>query len=279
MEDLITVDSIFSLFSYSFVRNAFFVGILISFSFSFLSSFLVLKNCSLLGHGLSDVGFATFAIASALGASPVFVAVPAMILVSFFIFCFSQGKKNEGSTLIAIFSTTAMALGIVTASLNGGFNSGLYNYMFGSVFSLQYDDVVLSLILTTVVILVFLLFYSRIFLVMFDEDFAKARGFNVNFYKFLMSALVAVVTVLGIKMVGTLLVSSLMVFPAAISNRIAKSFKQLTFYSALFSCLSFIVGMLVSLGLGVPTGAAIVIINVILFFCVFIYKKLSNFKL
>ncbi len=270
------MSSIVDLFSYSFVKNALFVGILVSVSFSFLSSFLVLKNCSLLGHGLSDVGFATFSVASVLGVAPIFVSVPVMILVSFFIFCFSQGKSNEGGTLVAVVSTSAVAVGIILSSLNKGFNSNLYNYMFGSVFSLQKRELIFSLFIATAVLLVFFLFYDRIFLVMFDEDFAKARGFNVNFYKFLMSTLVAFVTVLGIKMVGTLLVSSLMVFPAAISRCIARSFRQMTVYSALFSVLCFVLGLLFSLVFSVPTGASVIIINVIFFIFAHVYKRVSQ---
>ena len=253
-----------ALFSYEFVRNAFFVGILVSISFSFLSPFLVLKNCSLLGHSLSDVGFATFAVASALNLSSMFLSIPIMVLVSFFIIYFGSKKKNEGSSLIAIFSTAAAAVGITVTSLKKGVNTNIYSYMFGSVFSVNKKDLLLSLVLVTVVFLAFFIFYNKFFLIMFDEDFAKSKGFNVVFYKFLISILISITTVLGIKMVGSLLVSSFMIFPVLISKKIAKSFKKILVYSAVFSVISFVVGLLFSLVFSFPTGAGIVLTNVFL---------------
>ena len=257
-------EEISTFFSYEFVRNAFFIGILISISFSFLSPFLVLKNCSLLGHSLSDIGFATFAIASVLNSSPIFFSIPIMILASFFIIYFGSGKKGDGSSLIAAFSTVSVALGIMITSLNNGFNNSIYNYMFGSVFSVKKEDLLVSLVLTTIVFLTLVVFYNKFFLIMFDEDFAKAKGFNVAFYKFLISVLISITTVLGIKMVGSLLVSSFMVFPVLISKKMAKSFKSILVYSALFSVLSFVVGFFLSLIFSFPTGAGIVLTSVFL---------------
>ena len=265
---------IFSFFSYEFVRNAFFVGLLISLSFSFLSPFLVLKNCSLLGHSLSDVGLATFALASLVNISPVFLSIPFMVLISFFVFYFGNRNKSDGSSLLAIFSTAAVAFGIIVTSFNKGFNSNFYSYIFGSVFSVQKGDLAWSLILTTFVILSFFIFYNKFFIIMFDETFAKSRGFNVLFYKFFISVLISITAVLGIKMVGSLLISSFMIFPAIISKKVAKSFKQLLFYCAIFSTVSFIFGFFLSLVFNVPTGAGIVLISVFLL----VFSKLFALK-
>lgn len=252
-----------NLFSFEFVRNAFIAGIFVSIGFSALSFLLFLKDCTLLGHGLSDVGFATFAVASALNVSPLFVSIPVMVVVSFFIICFSQSKKYSGSALIAVFSTTALAIGITIAALNKGINSSsVYSYMFGSIFSITKNDLITATVLNSLVILVFILFYNKMLLTLLDEDFAKSKGLNVIFYKFLVASLTAVVTILGIKMVGTLLVSSLMVFPCIISKKIARSSKMLVVFSLVFSVLSFIFGIFLSFTLNIPAGASIVFVNV-----------------
>lgn len=257
-------ENLFNLFTYEFIRNAFLAGIFISLGFSVLSSLLFVKDCTLLGHGLSDIGFATFSVASALNASPVFVSIPLMVLITFFIICFSQSRKYSASSLIAVFSTLALAIGIAVASLNKGINSNVYSYMFGSIFSVSTKDLIFSIVVNSFAVLVFSLFYNKILLIFLDEDFAKSRGFNIIFYRFLMSLLIASVTVLGIKMVGTLLVSSFMVFPALISKKMSNSFKGLVILSFVFSILSFTAGMLISFILNIPTGASIVFVNVIL---------------
>ena len=257
-------ENLFNLFTYEFIRNAFLAGIFISLGFSVLSSLLFVKDCTLLGHGLSDIGFATFSVASALNASPFFVSIPLMVIVTFFIICFSQNRNYSASSVIAVLSTLALAVGITVASLNKGINSNIYSYMFGSIFSVSTKDLIFSIVVNSVAVLVFSLFYNKILLISLDKDFAKSRGFNITFYRLLMALLIASVTVLGIKMVGTLLVSSFMVFPALISKKVSSSFKRLVVLSFIFSILSFTAGILISFILNIPTGASIVFVNVTL---------------
>ena len=269
-------ESLANLFSYEFIRNAFFAGIFISLGFSILSPILLIKGCTLLGHGLSDVGFATFSIASILSLSPIFVSMPLMMIVSFLIICFSHNRKYNASSLIAVFSTAALAIGITVASLNKGINSTIYSYMFGSIFSVSKKDLILSIVVNSIAVLIFILFYNKFFLISIDEDFAKSRGFKVIFYKLLISLLIASVTVLGIKLVGTLLVSSFMLFPALISKKMASSFKSLVLFSFVFSVLSFTSGMLTSFIFNIPTGASIVFVNVVLAFILSIWKLIRQ---
>ena len=136
--------------------------------------------------------------------------------------------------------------------------------MFGSIFSVSTKDLIFSIVVNSVAVLVFSLFYNKILLISLDKDFAKSRGFNITFYRLLMALLIASVTVLGIKMVGTLLVSSFMVFPALISKKVSSSFKRLVVLSFIFSILSFTAGILISFILNIPTGASIVFVNVTL---------------
>ncbi len=257
-------DEFFSVLSYPFMIRAIIVGVLVSFCASLLGVILVLKRYSLIGHGLSDVGFAALALALAVGASPIYVATPIVIAASFVIMYVSQNKKINGDVAIGIFSTGALSFGIIITAISKGFNMDIYSYMFGSVLAMSSFDVVVSVALSVVVIATFAIFYNRLFIVTADEDFARAIGINVTFYQFLISFLTALTVVVGMRMIGTLLISSLIIFPAIIARRFVRSFKYLVLLSALISVFCFILGILISFFYNLPTGAGIVLVNIIL---------------
>lgn len=257
-------DEFFSVLSYPFMIRAIIVGVLVSFCASLLGVILVLKRYSLIGHGLSDVGFAALALALAVGASPIYVATPIVIAASFVIMYVSQNKRINGDVAIGIFSTGALSFGIIITAISKGFNMDIYSYMFGSVLAMSSFDVVVSVALSVVVIATFVIFYNRLFIVTADEDFARAIGINVTFYQFLISFLTALTVVVGMRMIGTLLISSLIIFPAIIARRFVRSFKYLVLLSALISVFCFILGILISFFYNLPTGAGIVLVNIIL---------------
>lgn len=257
-------DGFLSVLSYPFMIRAIIVGVLVSFCASLLGVILVLKRYSLIGHGLSDVGFAALALALAVGASPIYVATPIVIAASFIIMYVSQNKKINGDIAIGIFSTGALSFGIIITAISKGFNMDIYSYMFGSVLAMSSFDVVVSVILSIVVIATFVIFYNRLFIVTADEEFARAIGINVTFYQFLISFLTALTVVIGMRMIGTLLISSLIIFPAIIARRFVRSFKYLVLLSALISVFCFILGILISFFFNLPTGAGIVFVNIVL---------------
>lgn len=261
---LVELKEIFQMLSYPFVIRAFIVGILVSLCAALLGVILVLKRYSLIGHGLADVGFASLAIASVLGISSIYISMPIITVCSFFIMYLSQNKKIHGDVAIGIFSTGALALGVLITSMKKGFNADIYSYMFGSILAINQSDVILSVFLSLVVLVLFSICYNRLFLVTVDESFARASGINVNLYQFLISFLTALTVVLGMRMMGTLLISSLVIFPAVIAKKIANSFKNLILLSAIISSLCFILGIWFSIVWGIPTGASIVVINILL---------------
>ena len=168
----------------------------------------------------------------------------------------------------------ALALGVIITALNTGFGTDSLNYMFGSILAMTTFDVILSVILSIVLVIIYFIFYNRLLLISFDEKFAKSSGISVTFYQFLIALITAFVVVLGMRMMGTLLISSLIVFPAVIAKKLTKSFKGLACISVITSIICFILGILVSFYLNLPAGAAIVAIYIILLFIVNIVSSI-----
>ena len=168
----------------------------------------------------------------------------------------------------------ALTFGVIVTAVSTGFSADSYNYMFGSILAMKQFDVILSLILSITLIIGYVVFYNRLFLISFDEKFAKASGINVTFYQFLISLITALVVVLGMRMMGTLLISSLIVFPAVISKKLTNSFKGLVTMSCFIAIICFLAGILVSFYLNLPAGASIVLVYIILLSVVDVMKFL-----
>lgn len=266
------------MFSYPFVIRAFIVGIFVSLCAALLGVILVLKRYSLIGHGLADVGFASLSLALAIGVSPILFSIPVIIITSFIIMYISQNKKINGDVAIGIFSTSALSIGVLLTSLTRGFNIDVYNYMFGSILAMNQGDLIFSVVLSLIVIVLFIIFYNRLFIITLDEQFARSSGINVTLYQFLISFLTALTVVLGMRMMGTLLISSLIIFPAIIARRIVSSFKSLIVVAAVVSITCFCLGMVVSFALNTPTGATVVIVNVVVLIIVSVLEKIKRQK-
>lgn len=247
--------------TYPFMARAFVVGLLVSLSASMLGVVLVLKRYSLIGHGLSEVGFAALSIALAFGLPPLYVSAPLVVAASFVIVLVGQNKNVNGDVAIGIASSSALAVGVTVTALTRGMNMDVGSYMFGSILAMTREDVVLSAVLSIFVIGLFVLFYNRLFLVTYNEDFARSLGISVTAYRFLISFLTALTVVLGMRMMGTLLISSLVIMPAITARRLVRSFRSLVILSGLISVVCFSSGLALSFILNMPTGASIVLVN------------------
>ena len=253
------------MFSYTFIVRALVVGFLVSLCASLLGVSLVLKRYSMIGDGLSHVGFAALAIASALNMAPLTVSIPVVIASAFLLLRLSEHSKIRGDAAIALFSTGALAIGVMVISMTTGMNTDVYNYLFGSILAMSKADLRLSIALSVSVLILFVVFYNKIFAVTFDETFARATGVRAGIYNMIIAVLTAVTIVLGMRMMGALLISSLIIFPALSSMRLFKSFRSVTISSALVSVFCFLAGVTISYIFSTPTGASVVVINIIVF--------------
>lgn len=258
------------IFSAPILVRALIVGILVSLCAALLGVSLVLKRFSMIGDGLSHVGFGALAIASVMNLAPMAVAVPVVITAAFLLLRLSSNSKIKGDSAIALISTGALAVGVMAVSVSKGVNVDLNSYLFGSIISVSGGDVVISVILALTVLLMFIFFYTKIFAITFDESFAKATGINVNLYNMLIALLTALTIVIGMRLMGSMLISSLIIFPALCSMCVFKSFKSVTICSAGISVTTFIVGMIISYAVDTPCGASIVCVNIAAFAVFFV---------
>ncbi len=253
------------IFSYSFITRAFIVGALVSLCAALLGVSLVLKRYSMIGDGLSHVSFGAMSVAAAMNLAPLAVSVPVVLIAAFFLLRLSENSKIKGDAAIAVISSSALAVGIIVTSLTTGINTDVCNYMFGSILAMTKSDVALSVGLSVPVALVFVLFYNKIFAVTFDESFSKATGVNAGAYNTCIAMLTAVTIVLGMRIMGALLISSLVIFPALSAMRVCRSFKAVVISSAVIGLMCFFAGMAVSYVYETPVGASVVIMNLLVF--------------
>lgn len=259
------LNTVREMMQYPFIVRALIVGILVSLCAALLGVSLVLKRYSMIGDGLSHVGFGTLAIATAINVAPLILSIPVVIVAAFLLLRISENSKIKGDAAIAIISSGALAIGVMAVSLTTGMNTDVCNYMFGSILSLSHSDAALSIVLSVLVIGLFLLFYPRIFAITFDENFARATGTKASLYNMLIALLTAITIVLGMRMMGALLISSLIIFPALTSMRIFKSFKRVVLCSAILSVVCLFLGLVVSYVSEAPTGSSIVCVHLIVF--------------
>ena len=230
----------------TFLARALIVGVLISVCSALLGVSLVLKRFSMIGDGLSHVGFGAMAIAAAANIAPLWLALPVVIISAFLLLRISEKGKIKGDAAIALLSTGALAIGVMVTSMTTGMNVDIYNYMFGSILTMKQTDIVITSVLAAVVITLFVVFYDEIFAVTFDESFAKATGTKVSVYNMLIASLTAVTIVIGMRMMGALLISSLIIFPSVTSMRLAKSYKKVIISSCIISIFCFVSGLIFS---------------------------------
>ena len=251
--------------SYPFMVRALFGGMLVSLCASLLGVSLVLKRYSMIGDGLSHVSFGALSIALAMGWSPLKVSIPVVVLAAFFLLRITENSRIKSDAAIAMISARSLAIGIIVTSLTTGMTTDVSSYMFGSILAMTKEDVMLSAVLCIIVLGLFVLCYNQVFAVTFDENFAKATGVNVGAYNMLISVLTAVTIVLGMRMMGAMLISSLVIFPCLTSMRVFKSFTSVVVSSGILSLVCFLLGMMASYQFSMPAGASVVVVNLIAF--------------
>lgn len=259
------IETLVQMFSYTFMLRALIVGLMVSLCAALLGVSLVLKRYAMIGDGLSHVGFGALAVATALNAAPLTVSMPVVIIAAFFLLRISENSKIKGDAAIALISTAALAIGVIVISQTTGMNTDVNNYMFGSILSMSEGDVYLSVGLSAIVLILFVLFYNKIFAVTFDETFARATGTRAGLYNMLIALLTAVTIVLGMRMMGALLISSLIIFPAMTAMRLCRKFKTVVICSAIVSVVCLFMGIVISYLYSTPTGASVVAVNIVAF--------------
>ncbi len=256
---------IMTLLSYSFMQRALIVGLLVAPCAALLGVSLVLRRYAMIGDGLSHVGFGALSLALALDAAPLAVSLPIVIAAAFLLLRLSDGSRLQGDSAIALISSSAIAAGVVITSLSKGMSTDVNDLMFGSILAMTKSDVLLSVILSLSVLLVFILYYRKIFSITFDESFARTTGIRVSSHTILLALLTAITIVVGMRIMGAMLISSLIIFPALTAMRVFRSFRGVTIFAAVISLLSFIAGLILSFRFSLPTGATIVLTNLFFF--------------
>jgi len=263
-------------FQYAFVRNALIVGVLIALCSSLLGVTLVLKRFSFIGDGLSHVAFGAMSVAAVVGlTNQMLLVLPVTIVCAVLLLRTGQNARLKGDASVAIISVTALAVGYLLMnvfSTSSNVSADVCGTLFGSssILNLRAAEVWVSIVLSVVTVAVFVIFYNRIFAVTFDENFSKATGMRTDLYNLLIAVIIAVVIVLAMNLVGSLLISALIIFPALSAMRIFKSFLSVTICSAILSVSTAFLGILASILLETPVGPTIVASEALVFavFCV-----------
>ena len=263
------IDKLIEYMGYPIVQNALIVGVLIALCSSLFGVTLVLKRFSYIGDGLSHVAFGAIAIASVLNLSNDMVLVlPVTIICAVILLRTTQNAKIKGDAAIAMISVGALAFGYLIMNIfaknSANLSGDVCTTLFGStsILTLTGTEVWISVIMSVVVVTLFVIFYNRIFAVTFDENFAKAVGTNVELYNLLIAVVIAVIIVLAMNLVGSLLISALVIFPALTAMRLFNNYKAVTIFSAVFSVFCASAGILISVVAGTPVGSTIVAVNV-----------------
>lgn len=252
---------------YPFVRYAFYVGVLIALCASLLGVTLVLKRFSYIGDGLSHVAFGAMAVASALNlAGDMTLIMPVTVLSAVLLLRTGQNARIKGDAAIAMISVSALAFGYLMMNrfpASSNVSGDVCSTLFGSasILTLGYSEVVMCAVLSALVLAFFVLLYNKIFAVTFDESFAKACGTRAEAYNLATAVVIAVIVVLAMRLVGSLLISALIIFPAMSAMRIFRSFKAVTVFSGAVSVACALIGLAVSIAAGTPVGATIVAAN------------------
>ena len=251
--------------SYPFLVRALIGGILVSLCASLLGVSLVLKRYSMIGDGLSHVSFGALSVAVAVGWSPLSVSIPVVVLAAFFLLRITESGKMKSDAAIAVISASALAIGIIVTSMTTGMTTDVSSYMFGSILAMSREDVALAAVLSLIVLGLFLFCYNKVFAVTFDESFARATGVRVSRYNVLIAVLTAVTIVLGMRMMGAMLISSLIIFPALTAMQLLKSFRGVVAVSGVLSVAGFFAGMVLSYVYSTPAGASVVVVDLAVF--------------
>lgn len=267
---------------YPFVRYALIAGVMIALCSSLLGVTLVLKRFSFIGDGLSHVAFGAMAIAAVLNfTNNMLFILPVTIICAILLLMGGQNRKIKGDAAVAMISVGSLAIGYLIMNLfstSSNLSGDVCTTLFGStsILTLSVTDVWLCVALSVIVVALFVIFYNKIFAVTFDESFAKATGIKANAYNLLIAVIIAVIIVLAMNLVGSLLISALVIFPALSAMRVFKSFKSVTICSAFFSVICSTLGILISVLSSTPVGSTIVAVDILGFIIFYIIGLLGG---
>lgn len=269
-------------FEYPFVRYALIVGVLISLCSSLLGVTLVLKRFSFIGDGLSHVAFGAMAVAGIAGlTNDMIIVLPVTVICAVLLLKSGRNAKLSGDASVAMISVGALAIGYLlmnifakSANLSGDVCSTLFGST--SILTLSVTEVIICTVLSVIVLAAFVIFYNKIFCITFDESFYKATGMKTELYNFVIAVIIAVIIVLAMNLVGSLLISALIIFPALSAMRIFKSFKAVTVCSAIVSVLCSSVGILIAILAGTPVGSTIVAADIAAFVIFSIFGMITR---
>lgn len=258
---------------FPFVQYALIAGVLIALCSSLLGVTLVLKRFSVIGDGLSHVAFGALAIATVLRLqNSMILVMPITVICAVLLLCANQSRKIKGDAAIAMLSVSSLAIGYLLQNIfstSANVSGDVCSTLFGStsILTLKASDVWLCVIMSVVVMAIFFLFYHKIFAVTFDETFAGATGMHAGMYNFLIAVVTAIIIVLAMNLVGSLLTSALIVFPALSAMRLFRSFRSVIFCAAVISVVCSVGGILISILASTPVGATIVVADLAVFLC------------
>ena len=256
---------LWEMFTYPFILRAFVVGILVALCAALLGVPLVLKRYSMIGDGLSHVSFGALSIALACGWAPLPVSIPVVILAALGLLRMTEKSRMGADAAIAVVSASALAIGVVVTSLTTGMTTDVDSFMFGSILAMDRADVALSVVLCAAVLVLYILFYHRLFAITFDESFSRATGVKVGLYNTILSVLTALTIVLGMRLMGAMLISSLVIFPALTAMRLFRSFRGVVVCAAVTSVCCFCAGLTISFAFSTPVGATVVAADLTVF--------------
>ncbi|MBQ2767931.1 MAG: metal ABC transporter permease [Clostridia bacterium] len=248
----------FSMFGYSFMQRALIAGIAVSLCAALLGVSLVLRRYAMIGDGLSHVAFGAVSVATALHLSPLWVAVPVVMLTAVLLLSARENNHTRGDASVAMLSTASLAIGVLAMA---GKNTDVYSYMFGSILAVRAEEMWLCLLLGAAVLVFFLLFRDRILSLTFDEGFARATGQRIGGIRLALAIFTAVTIVLGMRLMGTLLISALVLFPAMSAMQICRRFGSVLCAAGIISVLCFIAGLCISYQFDLAPGATVVAAN------------------
>ncbi|MBR5650002.1 metal ABC transporter permease [Pseudobutyrivibrio sp.] len=276
------LDKLYLYMTFPYVRYALIVGTLIALCSSLLGVILVLKRFSYIGDGLSHVAFGALAIATVLNSTNrMIIILPITVLTAILILKSGNNSKVKGDAAIAMISVGALAFGYLLMNLfptSGNVSGDVCSTLFGStsLLTLTSSEVWVSGVLSILVVVAFIFLYNRIFAVTFDEDFSRAVGTKVGIYNLLIATITAVIIVLAMNLVGSLLISALIIFPALSAMSILKSFKAVTIFSAIISVTCALFGFLISILEGTPVGSTIVAVDAVMFMICYLVGKIKG---
>jgi len=263
-------------FVYGFMWRALIVGVAVGLSSSLIGSFLVLNKFSMIGHGLSHVAFAAIAVGLFTNQAPLLFAVPTVVLVSIFILKLNNAANLQGDAAIGLTASFSIALGTALASIGDGFNVDLFSYLFGSILTIKQIDVYLAILFSIIVTIVIWLFYHDLFSMTYDDEYASVSGVRTKRLNTLLAVLTGLTIVIGIRAIGTMLISALIIFPPIIVMQFTRNFKTTLLASAVLSVVLVVTGLLSSFVFDLPSGSSILLLSGFVFFASTLYNNIRR---